>query len=56
MLWWIASGLVIGWFVLRFIVHQKGWVHLLLIAGASIFVVQIMAYRKTKYQRDLAKK
>jgi hypothetical protein len=56
MLWWVATGLFVAWFVLRFIVHQKGMVHLLLLSSISLFVVQIMAYRKTKYQREMAKK
>jgi hypothetical protein len=56
MLWWIATGLFVAWLVLRFIVHQKGMVHLLLLSSISLFVVQIMAYRKTKYQREMAKK
>jgi hypothetical protein len=30
------------------IVHPRGWMHLLLLAGISVLVVQIAAYRKTK--------
>jgi hypothetical protein len=56
MLWWIGSGLIVAWFVLRFVIHQRGWVHLLLLSGISILLVQLMAYRKTKYQRDVAGK
>jgi hypothetical protein len=56
MLWLIGIALVVAWFVLRFIVHQRGWVHLLLLSGISILLVQVMAYRKTKYQRDAARK
>jgi len=55
MLWYIASGLFLGWLVLL-VARPKGWIHLLLIASASIFLVQIMAYRKTKFQRDGARK
>jgi hypothetical protein len=56
MLWWIATGLFVLWFVLRFVVHQKGLVHLLLLSSISLFIVQLLAYRKTKYQRDMARK
>jgi hypothetical protein len=47
MLWWIGSGLLVLWLIL-FIVHPSGWIHLLLLSGVSVFVVQIAAYRKTK--------
>jgi hypothetical protein len=56
MLWWVASGLVAAWFVLAFFVHKRGWVHMLLLAGFSLLVIQIAAYRKTKYQRSLSNK
>jgi hypothetical protein len=56
MLWWVATALFVAWLVLRFILHQKGMVHLLLLSSISFFVVQVMAYRKTRYQRDVAKK
>lgn len=47
MLWWIGSGLLVAWLIML-IVHPKGWIHLLLLAGISVLVVQIAAYRKTK--------
>jgi hypothetical protein len=47
MLWWIGSGLILGWLILL-IVHPAGWIPLLLLSGISVLVVQIAAYRKTK--------
>ena len=47
MLWWIGSGLLVAWLVML-IVHPSGWIHLLLLSGITVLVVQIAAYRKTK--------
>ena len=47
MLWWIGSGLLVAWLILL-IVHPSGWIHLLLLSGITVLVVQIAAYRKTK--------
>ena len=47
MLWWIGSGLLFLWLILL-IVHPSGWIHLLLLSGVSVLVIQIAAYRKTK--------
>ena len=55
MLWYIASGLFLVWLIM-YVTHPKGWIHLLLISSFSIFFVQILAYRKTKYQREISKK
>lgn len=47
MLWWVGSGLLVVWLILL-VVHPRGWIHLLLLSGISLFVIQIAAYRKTK--------
>jgi hypothetical protein len=47
MLWWIGSGLLLGWLIML-IFHPAGWMHLLLLSGITVLVVQIAAYRKTK--------
>jgi hypothetical protein len=47
MLWWVGSGLLLVWLILL-IVHPSGWIHLLLLSGLSLFVIQTAAYRKTK--------
>jgi len=54
MLWLVGSGLLVIWLILKFILHKGGFVHLLLLCGFSILVVQIVAYRKTKYEKDAA--
>jgi energy-converting hydrogenase Eha subunit G len=50
MLWWVGSGLIVVWLIL-FFVHPNGWIHLLLIGGITLLVVQTAAYRKTKSVR-----
>jgi hypothetical protein len=47
MLWWVGSGLLVVWFILL-MVYPRGWIHLLLLSGITVLVVQIAAYRKTK--------
>ena len=47
MLWVIGSGLIVGWLILL-IFHPVGWMHLLLLSGITVLVVQIAAYRKTQ--------
>lgn len=49
---WIAgSGLLVIWFILKFVFNKGGFVHILLLSGISILVIQLVAYRKTRYQR-----
>ena len=49
---WAFSGILfVIWFVLKFLLHKGGFVHILLLTAISIFVVQIIAYRKTRYHR-----
>jgi hypothetical protein len=50
MIWWIGSGLLVFWFLLRFVIGKKGWVHLLLLAGITVLIIQLTAYRKTQYE------
>jgi predicted benzoate:H+ symporter BenE len=47
MLWWIGSGLILAWVVLQLFL-PRGWVPMLLIAGVSLIIIQIAAYRKQK--------
>jgi hypothetical protein len=51
MLWAVSAGLFLVWFVLKFLLHKGGFVHILLLGASSLFVVQYTAYRKTRYQR-----
>ena len=49
---WAVSGILfIVWFVLKVLLHKGGFVHILLLSAISVFVVQLIAYRKTRYQR-----
>jgi hypothetical protein len=45
--WLVGLGLIVVWLIL-YLVHPNGWVHLLLIGGITLLVVQTAAYRKTK--------
>ena len=49
MMWLIVGLLMAIWFFLKFVLHKGGFVHILLLTAISIFVVQVMAYRKTQY-------
>jgi hypothetical protein len=48
MLWLVGAALFVVWFVLTFLLHKAGFVHMLLLASVSLLVVQIAAHRKTK--------
>jgi ABC-type iron transport system FetAB permease component len=56
MLWVVGLALIVIWFVLKFILHHGGFVHMLLIGGISILVVQFAAERRTRYQRQSPQK
>ena len=50
-MWALSAALLVAWFVLKFLLHKGGFVHILLLTAISVFVVQLMAYRKTRYQK-----
>jgi hypothetical protein len=54
MLWKIGGGLVMLWFLLTFVLHLGGWVHIILMGAIAVLVVQFIAYRKTQYQKTTA--
>jgi hypothetical protein len=56
MLWVLSGALFIVWVVMKFVMNRGGFIHILLLSAISIFVVQFMAYRKTKYQENSAKR
>jgi hypothetical protein len=56
MLWVLSGALFVVWFVLKVVLHRSGFVHVLLLSSITIFVVQLMAYRKTKYQENSSKR
>ena len=51
MLWTIGAALIALWLILRFIVHKGGFIHILLLGGISLLIIQFAAYRKARYQR-----
>ena len=55
-MWAISGVLLLVWFVLKFILHKGGFVHILLLTALSIAVVQFIAYRKTRYHTPSAKR
>ena len=54
MLWWVGAGLILAWGILS-LLAPKGWAPLLLLSGICCLIIQIAAYRKTKYQRMASK-
>ena len=52
MLWWVGSGLIVLWLILL-IVGQRGWLHIILLSGISVLIIQLAAHRKTKSVRNL---
>jgi len=50
-MWFVSAALLILWVILRVFLHKGGFVHILLISAISVFVVQLMAYRKTRYHK-----
>jgi hypothetical protein len=53
-MWTVSTGLLVVWFILKFIMHKGGYVHILLIAAISILGVQLIASRKTRYHKTSA--
>lgn len=50
-MWFLSAALLIVWFILKFLLHKGGYVHMLLVAAISVLVVQLVAYRKTQYHK-----
>jgi uncharacterized membrane protein len=50
-MWAVSATLLIVWFILKFILHKGGYIHLLLLTALSIICIQIIAYRKTRYHK-----
>jgi Family of unknown function (DUF5670) len=49
-MWLVVAVLMVVWFVLKFVLHKGGFIHILLLTAISVFVVQLIADRKTRYQ------
>lgn len=54
-MWVVSAALLLIWLVLAVFLHKSGFVHILLLSGVSLFVVQLLAHRKRKYQEKSAK-
>ena len=50
MLWWVGTGLILGWLILT-LFSPRGWAPLLLLSGICCFIIQIAAQRKTRHAR-----
>lgn len=50
-MWVVSGGLLLLWFVLKFLLHKSGYVHIILIGAISVFCIQLLAYRNTQYHR-----
>ena len=50
MLWWVGSGLILLWVVLK-LFAPRGWIPMLLLSGICLLIVQLAAHRKTKSNR-----
>lgn len=53
--WVFGAVLLLIWFVLTFLLHKSGFVHILLLTAVSLFVIQLIAHRKTKYHEKSSK-
>ena len=52
---WVASFVILAvWLVLKFGFNKGGYVHILLLLGLSILIVQIASYRNTRYHARAA--
>ncbi|MGI9167042.1 MAG: hypothetical protein ACR2G5_11785 [Pyrinomonadaceae bacterium] len=51
MLWILGAGFIVLWFLLKVLMHKGGFVHILLLSGISLLIIQFAAYRKSRYQR-----
>lgn len=49
-LWLLGGALVAVWLILL-LKGKSGFIHILLLTAISIFGIQLLAHRKTKYHR-----
>lgn len=50
-MWIFSAALLLVWFILKFALHKGGFVHILLISAISAAGIQLIADRKTRYQK-----
>lgn len=54
MLWYTGSLLLAIWFVLIFVLHKGGAIHILLFLAISFYLIQLAQDRRTKeYKRSI---
>jgi uncharacterized membrane protein YiaA len=56
MLWYAGLFLLALWVIEKFLLHKGGFVHTLLLAAISCFVVQLVQDRRTKAYREEARR
>ena len=54
---WIVGSIIMGiWFVLKFLLHKGGMVHVWLMVAVALFLAQFVQDRRTKaYRRSLTR-
>jgi hypothetical protein len=50
-MWIFSAALLVVWFILKFALHKGGFIHILLIAAICAAGIQLIASRKTRYQK-----
>ncbi len=50
-MWPAVAILIIVWLVLKFAMGKGGFIHIVLVTALSVAIVQIIADRKTRYQK-----
>jgi hypothetical protein len=50
-MWFVSGALLIVWFILKFVLHKGGFIHVLLITSISLFVIELLGYRNKRYHR-----
>ena len=54
MLWYTGSLLLLIWFVLKFVLHKGGGIHVLFFLALSFYLIQLAQDRRTRqYKRSL---
>ena len=56
MLWLSGFVTIVVWFVLKFVFHKSGMVHVILMIAVSMFLVQFVQDQRTRaYRRSLTR-
>jgi hypothetical protein len=53
-MWIFFTILMTVWLILKFVLHKGGYIHIVLIAAITVFVVQVITDRKTRYHKTPA--